>query len=156
MNRGTVTNLLTTLFACGVVAPAFPAGDLTRQEPIEMRVQLGTSDGAHVFEPNSLTFETGKLYKLVLSNPSPNKHYFTSPGFASKVFTRKVEVIHEGRKLAEIKGIIREIEVFPGGTAEWWFVPVSSGRLTDLHCGVKDEEGLTHAEHGMIGTIEIK
>jgi uncharacterized cupredoxin-like copper-binding protein len=58
-----------------------------------MRVQLGTSDGAHVFEPNSLTFETGKLYKLVLSNPSPNKHYFTSPGFASKVFTRKVEVI---------------------------------------------------------------
>ena len=156
MTRGIVTKLLATLFVCGVVAPAFPTGDLTRQKPIVVRVLLGTIVDAHVFEPNSLTFETGKLYRLVLTNPSPNKHYFTSPGLASKVFTRKVEVLHEERKLAEIKGIIREIEVFPGGTAEWWFVPVSAGTLTDLYCGVKDEEGRTHAEHGMIGTIEIK
>ena len=38
--------------------------------------------------------------------------------------------------LAEFKGAIREIEVYPGQTAEWWFVPVATGRVTDLRCGI--------------------
>lgn len=139
----------------GNVSPANSAGDLTRQDPIETRVQLGTKDGAHRFTPDSLTFETGKLYKLVLSNPSQNAHYFSAPEFASKVYTRKVQVVHDGDRLAEVKGDIREIEVFPGGTTEWWFVPVSTGTF-DLTCGVKDKDGRTHAEHGMVGTIAIE
>lgn len=68
-------------------APVFSAGDLTRQQPIEVRVELGTADGAHTFAPNDLSFETGKLYKLVLSNPSKTKHYFTSAGLAARVYT---------------------------------------------------------------------
>jgi len=92
----------------------------------------------------------------VLTNPSSTKHYFSSPKFASKVYTRKVQVLNDGSRIAEIKGHIREIEVFPGGTAEWWFVPVSTGTLTDLHCAVKDKDGRTHAEHGMVGTIVIE
>lgn len=132
------------------------AGDLTRQDPIEVTVSLGNSNGDMVFEPAKLTFETGKLYKLVLRNPSDKKHYFTSPGFASRIFTRKIQVISDGQRQAEIKGTIREVEVFPGGTTEWWFVPVATGTLTDLHCHVKDDDGHTHADKGMVGTIEIK
>lgn len=131
-------------------------GDLTRQEPIEVKVSLGTKDGAFTFEPNTLTFETGKLYKLVLSNPSPVKHYFTSYEFARKVFTRKVQVMDGDRQAAEIKGAITEIEVFPGGTTEWWFVPVQTGTMTDLHCHVDMEGGETHASQGMVGKIIIK
>ena len=58
----------------------FAAGDLSKQEPIEITVELG-KPGQHVFLPDKLRFETGKLYKLVLKNPSNDPHYFTSHGF---------------------------------------------------------------------------
>lgn len=143
-------------------AGAHATGDLTRQEPIEVVVELGAADsGAHFFSPNHLEFETGKLYRLVLVNNSAAKHYFTSYELARKVFTRKVQVMEERdgklRRTAEIKGDILEIEVFPGHRAEWWFVPIQTGTITDLHCHVTDEEaGMTHGDMGMVGTIEIR
>ncbi len=136
--------------------PALSAGDLSKQEPIEVRVELGTPDGAHRFVPNELSFETGKLYKLVLTNPSKTKHYFTSMGLASRVYTRKVQVVDDNGTIAEIKGTIREIEVYPGGVTEWWFVPVATGVINDLLCHIRDDSGVTHAEQGMTGTITIK
>jgi uncharacterized cupredoxin-like copper-binding protein len=135
------------------------AGDLSRQEPITVTVELGRP-GRHAFVPDRLRFETGKLYKLVLRNPSADPHYFTSHGFTQLIFTRKVQVVQErdGRStvLAEFKGAIREIEVYPGQTAEWWFVPIATGRVTDLRCGIAGAGGKTHAEHGMVGEIVIE
>jgi len=58
--------------------------------------------------------------------------------------------------LAEFKGAIREIEVYPGFSAEWWFVPVATGRVTDLQCGIRGKDGKTHADHGMVGEIVIE
>jgi uncharacterized cupredoxin-like copper-binding protein len=138
---------------------ALAAGDLSRQNPIEVAVDLG-QPGKHAFEPSRLKFETGKLYKLVLRNPSSDPHYFTSHAFTQLIFTRKVQVVQqrEGKTavLAEFKGAIREIEVYPGQTAEWWFVPVAAGRVTDLQCGIKAADGRTHADHGMVGEIVIE
>ena len=135
------------------------AGDLSRQEPITVTVELGRP-GQHVFVPDRLRFETGKLYKLVLKNPSTDPHYFSSHGFTQLIFTRKVQVVQErdGKStvLAEFKGAIREIEVYPGQTAEWWFVPIATGRVTDLRCGIAGAGGKTHAEHGMVGEIVIE
>jgi len=149
--------LLALLITLGLTTPTFAEGDLTRQDPISVIVELGTSNGVMVFNPNELTFETGRLYKLILKNPSNVKHYFTSKTLASKVFTRKVQVMHEGERLAEIKGSIQEIEVFPGGTTEWWFVPIQTGIFSDLHCHVKDKaSGKLHSEMGMVGRITIK
>jgi len=149
-----------SLFAAAVITSgsAQAGGDLTRQKPIEVVVELGNEDGEMKFFPSELTFETGNLYKLILKNPSPVKHYFTSHTLARKVFTRKVQVIHEGERLAEIKGAISEIEVFPGGMTEWWFVPVQTGTFTDLHCHVDADKdaGTTHADMGMVGKITIK
>ena len=134
-------------------------GDLSRQDPITVTIDLG-SPGKHAFIPNKLTFETGKLYKLVLKNPSNDPHYFTSHAFTQLVFTRKVQVVQErdGRPatLAEFKGAIREVEVYPGQTAEWWFVPVATGRVTDLRCGIVGADGKAHADHGMVGEIVIE
>jgi hypothetical protein len=106
-----------------------------------------------VFDPAGITFKTGQVYKLVLHNPSKTKHYFTSPGLADRVFTRKVQVMDAGgtNPVSEIKGAIREIEVFPGGTAEWWFVPVAAVASAELTCHVKDEDGKTHAEKAWSG-----
>lgn len=131
---------------------AVAAGDLTAQTPIEVRVQLGDKNNALRFVPDKLQFETGKLYKLVLQNASGLPHYFSSEGFARAVFTRKAQVLGpDGKAIAEIKGSIAEIEVLPGGTAEWWFVPIKTATLNDLRCTV---EG--HAQGGMTGTISIK
>jgi uncharacterized cupredoxin-like copper-binding protein len=141
-------------------ASAFAAGDLSRQDPIELVVDLGTPETPFGFSPNRIEMETGKLYKLVLRNRSDLPHYFTSHELSQRVFTRKVQVVAtiggKPQTLAEFKGAIREIEVYPGHSAEWWLVPVAAGRLTDLHCGIRDKDGKTHAEHGMVGEIVIR
>jgi len=140
--------------------PVLAEGDLSKQDPITVRVDLG-KDGVddHKFYPDKLNFETGKLYRLLLHNPSNSKHYFTSLGLASKVWTRKVQVMDDigpgAKQIGEIKGAIREIEVYPGGTTEWWFVPVATGTITDLSCSIKDKDGKTHADSGMTGVITI-
>jgi uncharacterized cupredoxin-like copper-binding protein len=137
----------------------YAAGDLSRQTPIEVTVDLG-KPGQHMFVPNQLKFETGKLYKLILRNPSTDPHYFTSHNFSQMVWTRKVQVVQtrDGKPttLAEFKGAIREIEVYPGHAAEWWFVPVQAGRTTDLRCGITEKNGKTHADLGMVGEIVIE
>ena len=153
-----------SLLAAIAVGLSFPsngqsAGDLSRQNPIEVTVELG-KPGQHVFVPSTLKFETGKLYKLILRNPSEDPHYFTSDAFTQMIFTRKVQVTQQrdGKTvtLAEFKGAIREIEVYPGHAAEWWFVPVAAGRAKDLRCGIVGKDSKSHAEHGMVGEIVIE
>jgi uncharacterized cupredoxin-like copper-binding protein len=71
---------------------------------------------------------------------------------AGAVFTRKAQVNgKDGKPIAEVKGAVREIEVYPGGTAEWWFVPVKAGVFEDLRCTIPG-----HTEGGMTGKIVIK
>lgn len=88
----------------------------------------------------------------MLYNASGIKHYFSSEGLFRSVFTRKAQVLGtDGKTIAEVKGMIQEIEVYPNGTAEWWFVPVKTGTFNDLKCTIKG-----HTEAGMIGSISIK
>ena len=47
------------------------AGDLSRQEPVEIVVELGRPDARYAFVPNKIELETGKLYKLVFRNKRP-------------------------------------------------------------------------------------
>ena len=83
---------LAAAVALGFVSgAALAAGDLSKQTPVEITVDLG-SPGKHEFSPNKLRFETGKLYKLVLRNASNDPHYFTSHGFSQMIWTRKVQV----------------------------------------------------------------
>lgn len=133
------------------ISVATATGDLTKQKPVEVSVQLGTSANTLKFTPANLVFETGRLYRLKLINPSSSKHYFTSESFAAAVYTRKVQVNDaQGKPLAEVKGTVREIEVYPHSTAEWWFVPIKTGTFGDLRCTIKG-----HAQGGMVGTIQV-
>lgn len=145
--------------SAGAISGSWAAGNLAGQQPVEITVDLG-KPGQHVFEPRQLKFETGKLYKLIMRNPSNDPHYFTSHAFSGMIFTRKVEVtqVRDGKTvtLAEFKGAIREVEVYPNQTAEWWFVPVATGRVTDLRCGIVGSDGKSHADHGMVGEIVIE
>ncbi len=134
----------------------YAAGDLTRQNPIEIKIDMKSGVESHFFSPSLIRLETSKLYKIVLENSSDVKHYFSSPKFSNAVFTRKVQVLKNGERIAEIKGNISDIEVFPKSIVEWWLVPIKTGKFDDLHCYVKDEKtGKTHSEMGMVGTIIV-
>src|ERR1043166_849278 len=105
--------LASAVVAAGVLAATLPgadaAGDLSRQTPIEVTVELG-KPGQHVFLPNRLRFETGRLYKLLLKNPTSGAPSFPPPPFPQLIFPRKVQVVQQrGGKpvtLAEFKGAI--------------------------------------------------
>ncbi len=129
----------------GVCLPAAAETLAIAQPEIEVKVSLGTSTNELTFVPNQLEFVAGKRYKLVLNNPSPQKHYFTAKDFADASWTQKVE----SGKL-EVKGAIHELELKPGGEAEWVLIPMKPGTY-ELHCPIPG-----HTEAGMIGQIAIR
>lgn len=109
-----------------------------------IKVSLGNEQGQLIFTPNEFQFSAGKKYKLVLDNPSPQKHYFTSKDFADASWTQKVQA---GK--VEVKGAIHELELKPEGEAEWVFIPEKQG-VYELYCSIPG-----HKEAGMKGTITI-
>lgn len=117
---------LAAAVALGFVSgAALAAGDLSKQTPVEITVDLG-SPGKHEFSPNKLRFETGKLYKLVLRNASNDPHYFTSHGFSQMIWTRKVQVTAEPRQQDDharrVQGRDTRGRGLSGTIREWWFV----------------------------------
>jgi len=144
--------LLTLIVSVSFTVTASAKGDMTSQQATTVNIKLGNAQNRLQFFPAQLHFETGKLYKLVIHNPSAQKHYFTAPEMSRAVFTRKVQLVSQvGNTLAEVKGRIDEIEVYPGQTAEWWFVPVKTLTTSRLHCSIKG-----HSAAGMTGYITIK
>ncbi len=118
---------------------AFAAPQVT-----EVKVSLGNSANELKFFPSNLQFVAGQPYKLLLDNPSPQKHYFTAKDFADSGWTQKVEA---GK--VEIKGAIHELELKPGGEAEWVFFPMKPGKYS-LRCPIPG-----HTEAGMTGVITV-
>lgn len=137
--------------AFAFASPALAAGDLSRAEPIEVVIEMGHTDKAMWFKPDHIDLETGKAYKIVFKNSDSVKHEFAGPEFVGRIFSRKVEVLDaSGKMIAEVKGAITEVEVGPGGTVEWFIVPVQTGKNIPVECAI---EG--HKEAGMVGTITI-
>ena len=110
----------------------------------EIKVSLGGSKGELKFFPSRIQLEAGKPYKLLLDNPSPIKHYFTSKDFADASWTKKVQA---GK--VEVKGAIHELELQPGAEAEWILTPMKPGTY-ELHCSIAG-----HAVAGMVGEITV-
>lgn len=130
---------ITLIFCCNFITPVNANTDFEI-----INVSLGNQQGQLIFTPNELKFSTGQKYKLVLDNPSPEKHYFTAKDFADASWTQKVQA---GK--VEVKGAIHELELKPEGVAEWVFIPEKKG-IYDLYCSIKG-----HKEAGMKGTITI-
>ena len=119
-------------------------------EAIAVKVTTGNEAGELKFIPDRLRFERGKYYKLIINNPSNSDHYFASEGLGTHVYTRKVEVAGaDGKTLAEIHGDVYDMEIKSGTTVEWYFYPMTNGKLK-LYCHKED-----HEQHGMVGEIEI-
>lgn len=127
----------------GWVEPSW-AIDPAHQPITEVQISLGTAAGELKFVPHQLEFQAGKRYKLHLTNPSPQKHYFTAKDFADAIWSQKVDA---GQ--VEIKGAIRELELRPKTEADWVFVPMKAGQY-GFRCTIAG-----HTEAGMQGTITI-
>jgi len=148
--NGVLAGVLICILAGAGLAAA--KGDLAGQKAIPVLLTLGSADDKMVFTPQHLVFETGKLYKLLLNNPSPQKHELDASPLADAVYTRKVEVVGpDGTELAEIKGSVREIEVGPGAMVEWYFVPVRTVKRGEMVCDLPG-----HKSGGMVGTFTIE
>ncbi len=146
--------ILSVLFLLpAFISPAYADGDLSKAEATEIVIEMGQVDAKTMFfKPNHIDLVTGKAYKIVLKNTDTIKHEFAAPEFIGKVFTRKVEVLGaDGKMIAEVKGAINEVEVAGGGVAEWFIVPVQTGKDIEMECAI---EG--HKEAGMFGTVTIK
>ena len=113
-------------------------------QPKTVIVSLGNRDNELRFFPDQLNLQSLRHYQLHLDNPSQTKHYFSAPDFAAAVWTRKVDTGG-----VEVKGTVREIEIRPGASADWVFVPVRPGQYS-LRCTVPG-----HTEAGMVGTIRV-
>lgn len=68
------------------------AAEFSKQEPIEVTVQLGTKSGELAISPSELKLQADKLYRFVLNNPSNITHYLSVPGFGGTVRTDKIDV----------------------------------------------------------------
>lgn len=135
--------LMLILLTLGWSAPSL-ASNLAKQKPVEVNVSLSNEDGALRFFPDQLQFQSGKRYRLVLTNTSPQKHYFTAKDFADAIWSQKVDAGN-----VEIKGAIHELELRPNTEAQWVFVPVKSGSYS-LRCTIPG-----HTEAGMVGTLDV-
>jgi len=144
--------ILMSTAALLVASSAYAAGDLSRADPQEIVIEMGTSGDRMYFKPDHLDLETGKAYKIVLRNLDDAKHEFAGHELIEKLFTRKVEISDaDGNLVAEIKGYIREIEEGPLREVEWFIVPIQTGENIPMECEL---EG--HREAGMFGTVTIK
>jgi uncharacterized cupredoxin-like copper-binding protein len=132
--------ILTVVIVIGLLATAgAQAAELGKQKPIEVIVQLSTKSGELAITPSDLRLQTGKRYRLVINNPSNSTHYLSVPRFGSAVWTAKIDV--QGgvvnrtgfqnpkrailaRSAATFSYKVQEIELRPGGMAQWTFTPV--------------------------------
>ncbi len=140
------------------------AAEFGKQRPIEVIVQLSTKSGELAITPSDLRLQTGKRYRLVINNPSNLTHYLSVPRFGSAVWTAKIDV--QGgvvnrtgfqnpkrailaRSAATFSYKVQEIELRPGGMAQWTFTPVQTGRYK-MGCGIP-----AHAQAGMVSHILV-
>ena len=133
---------LVAIYCCQLLpALAVPAPVAT---PIELKISLGNTANELKFFPDRMKLVVGKKYKLLLSNPSPQKHYFTAREFASSSWTQKVDAGN-----VEIKGAIQELELRSSTNAAWVLVPMKPGNYK-LQCTIPG-----HTAAGMTGTITV-
>lgn len=132
--------------------PAYAQGDLSAMNVIDVMIELGSNDDGMYIKPSITEFETGQAYRLVITNVDVIKHEIALNGIGERIFTRKIQVDDaDGNLVTEVKGSIREIEVGPGKTVDWYMVPVQS---TDGPMEVTCEiEG--HLEAGMMVDMSI-
>ncbi len=141
-----------SLMALTAAHPAFAEGDLSRANVIDVVIEMGSNDDGMYLKPDNYTFVTGQAYKLILINVDEIKHELALNEMGEAIFTRKIEASDaDGNLITEVKGTIREVEVGPGKTVEWFLVPVQTTEgPVEITCEIPG-----HLEAGMRASATI-
>jgi uncharacterized cupredoxin-like copper-binding protein len=146
-----LTSFAIAVFAATLATTAYGAGDLSRANIITVNMEMGSNDDGMYLSPKAYEFETGQAYKLVMTNVDEIKHELALNEMFERVFIRKVEAADkDGNLVTEVKGAINEVEVGPGQTVEWFFVPVQTMEASEISCEIPG-----HREAGMWATAVI-
>jgi uncharacterized cupredoxin-like copper-binding protein len=108
--------------------------ELTGPEPIQVVLQFGTETRNLALTPETLRFEKGKLYKLVIVNPSKTAHFVSAPEFGAAI---------------DSISLTQGVALRQGDQQVWYFVADQAGTY-DIMCGHK-----AHADAGMVGKIIV-
>ncbi|NQW09574.1 MAG: hypothetical protein HQ481_06815 [Alphaproteobacteria bacterium] len=141
------------MFALVLTGPAFADGDLSRANVIDVPIEMGSNGGKMYLKPDHFEFVTGQAYKLIVTNVDKIKHELALNEMGERIFTRKIEASDaKGNLITEVKGLIREVEVGPGKTVEWFIVPVqTTGGPVEITCEIPG-----HLKAGMRASVVIK
>ncbi len=152
MKSAMKTVLLTAVAVVGITAGVAQAeGDLSRANVITVDIELGQNDDGMYIKPSQTSFVTGQAYKLHITNTDEFKHELALNALGEASFTRKIEILdEEGQLVSEIKGAIREVEVGPGKTVDWYLVPVQTVEDGEMSCELPG-----HREAGMHEMITV-
>ena len=139
------------IIALGMASPVIAEGDLSRANVIDVTIEMGSNADGMYFKPDHFDFVTGQGYKLVMVNVDEIKHELALNEMGERIFTRKIEAADaDGNLITEVKGAIHEVEVGPGQTVEWFFVPVQTTEDALITCEIPG-----HLEAGMKATVTI-
>jgi len=133
---------------CGMLL-GIPAVQADEDFPsTSLYIELGTTEGEYLAFPHDLNLQVGELYRLVITNPSPDLHLLIAPEFGDTVLTT-------GASRRPARGDLRYasmesgIAVRPGEMVELYFVPFKEGRYK-LFC-----EERTHTAGGMEISVDV-
>ena len=87
----------------------------------------------YAFQPSSLSFKRGRVYRLHLENRGKETHEFTAPDFFKAITMRNPGLTGPDHV---------EIVLQPGGTQNLYFVADQPGKY-DLRCADHDWAGMT-------------
>ncbi len=133
--------------------PAYAEGDLSTMNIIDVTIELGSNDDGMYINPSITEFVTGQAYRMIITNVDDFKHEIALNGIGERIFTRKIQVDDaDGNLVTEVKGTIREIEVGPGKTVDWYMVPVqTTDEPMEVTCEIPG-----HYESGMMVNMSIR
>jgi uncharacterized cupredoxin-like copper-binding protein len=137
-------------------AETWPVPSSTGESPTTLTLYLGNDENEFVATPKRLNMETGKLYRLVIKNPSFTPHSFWGPLFDGAVDSKGMVQVDRGEVKLRTTGELGEelytweIKIEPGGTAVWDLVPAVAG-LYPWACTHQ-----VHAAVGVVGEIEVR
>jgi uncharacterized cupredoxin-like copper-binding protein len=133
--------------------PAYAEGDLSTMNIIDVTIELGSNDQGMYIKPSITEFVTGQAYRMIITNVDEFKHEIALNGIGERIFTRKIQVEDaDGNLVTEVKGTIREIEVGPGKTVDWYMVPVqTTDEPMEVTCEIPG-----HYESGMMVNMSIR
>ncbi len=108
--------------------------ELTGQEPIQVVLQFGTETKNFAMTPKALRLEKGKLYRLVIVNPSKTAHFVLAPEFGAAI---------------DSISLTQGVALRQGDQQVWYFAADQAGTY-DIRCGHE-----AHAKAGMVGKIIV-